>query len=252
MVADGMEVKKLDDIPMSAMWVQKPGVNKIMYGYNADDRESASVAHIYGQNIAAAESMTSCNTSTAWAWSPATLKPTADQEFLNGINRFVIHESAHQALVGKAPGLLSDPAGSGSTVTRRGRSRPMSGRNTWREIPSCCSRENLPPIFSISTVRIQTSPSSMTRRRPTCRRVQLRLHQCRRFDPPTKRGEWTDHHEERHEVIRCWRSTLTASICPCRCCELFTRWFDKGGVVAGAKPIGDPSLADNIARIQQD
>ena len=64
LVADGMEVKKLDDIPMSAMWVQKPGVNKIMYGYNADDRESASVAHIYGQNIAAAESMTSCNTST--------------------------------------------------------------------------------------------------------------------------------------------------------------------------------------------
>ena len=37
-----------------------------------------------------------------WAWSPATLKPTADQEFLNGINRFVIHESAHQPLVGKA------------------------------------------------------------------------------------------------------------------------------------------------------
>ena len=96
---------------MSAMWVQKPGVNKIMYGYNADDRESASVAHIYGQNIAAAESMTSCNTSTAWAWSPATLKPTADQEFLNGINRFVIHESAHQALVGKAPGITLGPCG---------------------------------------------------------------------------------------------------------------------------------------------
>ena len=104
-IADGMEVKKLDDIPMSAMWVQKPGINKPTYGYNADDRESASVAHIYGQNIAAAESMTSCDSSTAWAWSPSTLKPTADQEFLNGINRFVIHESAHQPLIDKAPGL---------------------------------------------------------------------------------------------------------------------------------------------------
>ena len=41
------------------MWVQLPGVNKEMYRYDADDRESASVAHIYGQNIAAAESMTS-------------------------------------------------------------------------------------------------------------------------------------------------------------------------------------------------
>ncbi|MGA8042000.1 MAG: glycosyl hydrolase [Terracidiphilus sp.] len=110
-IADGMEVKKLDDIPMSAMWVQKPGVNKVTYNYNADDRESASVAHIYGQNLAAAESMTSCDTTTAWAWSPATLKPTADQEFLNGINRFVIHESAHQPLVGKAPGVTLGPCG---------------------------------------------------------------------------------------------------------------------------------------------
>ena len=110
-IADGMEVKKLDDIPMSAMWVQKPGVNKPTPGYNADDRESASVAHIYGQNIAAAESMTSCDSTTAWAWSPATLKPTADQEFLNGINRFVIHESAHQPLVGKAPGVTLGPCG---------------------------------------------------------------------------------------------------------------------------------------------
>jgi hypothetical protein len=110
-IADGMEVKKLDDIPMSAMWVQKPGVNKPTPGYNADDRESASVAHIYGQNIAAAESMTSCDATTAWAWSPATLKPTADQEFLNGINRFVIHESAHQPLVGKAPGVTLGPCG---------------------------------------------------------------------------------------------------------------------------------------------
>ncbi len=110
-IADGMEVKKLDDIPMSAMWVQKPGINKRTYGYNADDRESASVAHIYGQNLAAAESMTSCDSTTAWAWSPATLKPTADQEFLNGINRIVIHESAHQPLVDKAPGVTLGPCG---------------------------------------------------------------------------------------------------------------------------------------------
>ncbi len=104
-VADGMEVKKLDEIPMGAMWVQTPGVNKEMYNYNADDRESASVAHIYGQNIAAAESMTTCNPDTAYAWSPATLKPTVDQEFLNGINRIVVHESALQPLINKVPGM---------------------------------------------------------------------------------------------------------------------------------------------------
>jgi hypothetical protein len=108
-VADGMEVKKFNEVPMSAMWTQTPGVNKEQFGYNADDRESASVAHIYGQNIAAAESMTAG--AAPWAWSPATLKPTADQEFLNGINRFVIHESAHQPLVGKAPGMTLGPFG---------------------------------------------------------------------------------------------------------------------------------------------
>ncbi len=110
-VADGMEVKKYNEIPMSAMWTQTPGVNNIQYGYNADDRESASVAHIYGQNIAAAESLTAA--AAPWAWSPSTLKPTADQELLNGINRFVIHESAHQPMVGKgtAPGLTLGPFG---------------------------------------------------------------------------------------------------------------------------------------------
>ena len=104
-----MEVKKFNEVPMSAMWTQVPGVNKEQYVYNADDRESASVAHIYGQNLAAAESMTAA--AAPWAWSPATLKPTADMELLNGINRFVIHESAHQPLVGKAPGMTLGPFG---------------------------------------------------------------------------------------------------------------------------------------------
>lgn len=108
-VADGMEVKKFNEVPMGAMWTQTPGVNNIQYGYNADDRESASVAHIYGQNLAAAESMTAGE--APWAWSPATLKPTADQEFIDGINRFVIHESAHQPLANQKPGLTLGPYG---------------------------------------------------------------------------------------------------------------------------------------------
>jgi hypothetical protein len=108
-IADGMEVKKLNEVPMSAMWTQSPGVNKELYNYNADDRESASVAHIYGQNLAAAESMTAA--AAPWAWSPETLKPTADKELAEGINRFVIHCSVHQPLIGKAPGLGLGPFG---------------------------------------------------------------------------------------------------------------------------------------------
>jgi hypothetical protein len=110
-VGDGMEVKKFNEVPMSAMWTQSPGVNKVQYGYDADDRESASVAHIYGQNVAAAESMSAA--AAPWAWSPSTLKPTADQEFLNGINRIVICGSTHQPLVGDrtTPGMTLGPYG---------------------------------------------------------------------------------------------------------------------------------------------
>src|SRR5256714_106042 len=39
------------------------------------------------------------------------MKHSADEELLNGINRFVIRESAHQPLVGKAPGLTLGPFG---------------------------------------------------------------------------------------------------------------------------------------------
>jgi hypothetical protein len=108
-IGDGMEMKRYDDVPMAAMWTQRPGVNEELYGYNADIRESASVAHIYGQNLVAAESMTAA--SAPWAWSPETLKPTADKELTMGLNRFVIHTSVHQPLIDRAPGLALGPFG---------------------------------------------------------------------------------------------------------------------------------------------
>jgi len=108
-IGDGMEVKRHNDVPMSAMWTQRPGVNNEQYGYDADIRESASVAHIYGQNLVAAESLTA--SSGAWAWSPATLKPTADKELAMGLNRFVLHTSVHQPLLDKKPGLALGPFG---------------------------------------------------------------------------------------------------------------------------------------------
>jgi hypothetical protein len=109
LIADGMEVKRTADVPMSAMWTQMPGVNAERYGYNADIRESASVAHIYGQNLVAAESLTAG--SGAWSWSPETLKPTADKELAMGLNRFVIHTSVHQPVNDKIPGLGLGPYG---------------------------------------------------------------------------------------------------------------------------------------------
>ena len=108
-IGDGMSVKRRATVPMGAMWTQPPGLKKEQFGYDADIRESASVAHIYGQNLVAAESMTA--SSGAWAWSPEYLKPTADQEMAMGLNRFVIHTSVHQPLIDKAPGLSLGPFG---------------------------------------------------------------------------------------------------------------------------------------------
>src|ERR1035441_5209959 len=86
-IADGMEVKRTAAVPMSAMGTQRPGVDAEQYGYDADIRESASVAHLYGQNLVAAESLTARGGDGAWAWSPETLKPTADKELAMGLNR---------------------------------------------------------------------------------------------------------------------------------------------------------------------
>ena len=111
LVADGMEIKKKADIPMSAMWTPGSlgrGDNESI-GYQADIKESASVAHIYGQNLVAAESMTALG--NTWAYSPERLKRTADMEMAMGLNRFVIHTSVHQPSDEKFPGLGLGPFG---------------------------------------------------------------------------------------------------------------------------------------------
>ncbi|OJY97006.1 MAG: glycoside hydrolase [Sphingobacteriales bacterium 40-81] len=111
LIADGMEVKRTAAVPMSAMWTPGP-IGGDGTGYKADIRESASVAHIYGQNITAAESLTAIGTlGNAWSYSPEKLKPTADLEMANGLNRFVIHTSVHQPVDDKIPGLGLGPFG---------------------------------------------------------------------------------------------------------------------------------------------
>ncbi|MEO8563322.1 MAG: glycosyl hydrolase [bacterium] len=98
-IGDGMEVKKSADIPMGAMWYNRP------YGLMLPDiRESAAVAHLYGQNLVAAESFT-VGEGTAYGISPEMLKPMADKMMANGLNRFVIHTSVHQPLDSAGPGV---------------------------------------------------------------------------------------------------------------------------------------------------
>jgi len=106
---DGMAVKSKADIPMAAMWQLVPGVpvgNSTYEMAASDIRESASVAHIYGKKFVAAESLTAMGLNgDAYSYYPGNLKSVADLEMANGVNRFVIHESAHQPVDDKKPGL---------------------------------------------------------------------------------------------------------------------------------------------------
>jgi alpha-L-rhamnosidase len=98
---DDMEMRQHAAIPMAAMWTY--GTRRESFPtYVADIRGAASVAHIYGQNLVAAESLTSAV--QPWAYAPRQLKPIVDLEFALGVNRIVVHTSVHQP-VEKPPGL---------------------------------------------------------------------------------------------------------------------------------------------------
>jgi len=100
-LGDDMEMRRHADVPMAAMWAFHPE-NGPKLSYLVDTRGAASVAHVYGQNLAAAESMTSLF--APWAYSPRDLRPIVDLEFALGINRPVIHSVVHQSAPDRKPG----------------------------------------------------------------------------------------------------------------------------------------------------
>ena len=103
---DGMDLKRMATIPMSAIWMENTLSGSTIPMAKADIRESASVAHIFGQNIAAAESFTSSGVGgRSYSYCPESMKYTADVALSSGLNRFVIHESSHQPDDIHRPGL---------------------------------------------------------------------------------------------------------------------------------------------------
>jgi hypothetical protein len=104
-IGDGMAIKSRADIPTAEYWYRAFATAPGQPSLQADLREAASAAHIYGKPIAAAESLTVAAGTDPWAFSPAMLKPVADEIFASGINRILLHESHHQPLLHEAPGL---------------------------------------------------------------------------------------------------------------------------------------------------
>jgi hypothetical protein len=107
-IGDGMQAKKDADFPMGALWAAlEPGTTR--QNYDADIRESASVSHIYGKKLVAAESFTSLG--NTYAFDPENLKPFADRALALGVNRFIISCSVHQTDSQAGPGLSLGPFG---------------------------------------------------------------------------------------------------------------------------------------------
>ncbi|SLK02966.1 glycosyl hydrolase [Novosphingobium mathurense] len=102
MLGDDMAMRSHADIPMAALWTfnRDEGPRQTLV---ADMKGAASVAHLYGQNLVAAESMTA--SMAPWAFAPKDLKRFIDLEFVTGVNRPVIHTSVHVPVDDKKPGL---------------------------------------------------------------------------------------------------------------------------------------------------
>ncbi len=105
-VADQLLCKKYTDIPMGEFWVNATRETNI-----DDPKEAACAAHIYGQNVAGAESFTSVPNTAAWKNDPYSLKALGDEEFCVGINRFIFHRYAHQPWLDRVPGMSMGPWG---------------------------------------------------------------------------------------------------------------------------------------------
>ena len=130
-IGDGMEVKRTNDVPMSAMWTQRPGVNEDQPGSNADIRESASVAHIYGQNLVAAESLTAGSGRLGMV----ACDPEADRGQGTGDGPEPVRASHLGAPAARRQGARASAlarSASGSRATRPGPSRQRHGFSTSR------------------------------------------------------------------------------------------------------------------------
>jgi hypothetical protein len=104
-IADGMTVKSRGDIPTAEFWYRNWSTPPGQPALKADLEEAASAAHVYGKPLVAAEALTVAAPLDPWAFSPAMLKPVADEIFARGVNRILLHESHMQPLADAKPGL---------------------------------------------------------------------------------------------------------------------------------------------------
>jgi len=100
-----MELGAVADVPMCEFWSKE-------YGFNSSFSciQAASIAHIEGKKVVAAESFTGFL--DAWRQYPGSMKEQGDWAFAAGINKFVYHTYQHQVLPENLkPGMTMGPYG---------------------------------------------------------------------------------------------------------------------------------------------
>jgi hypothetical protein len=104
--AGDLDLGAVADVPMAEFW-------SAGYGFNSSFScvEAASIAHVIGRPIVSAEAFTAAS-EEAWRQYPTSMKNQGDWAFAMGINRFVYHTFAHQALGEEyKPGMTMGPYG---------------------------------------------------------------------------------------------------------------------------------------------
>jgi hypothetical protein len=100
-----LELAAAADVPMCEFWSPNRG-----YNTSFSTGEGASAAHLLGQSLVPAESFTAGN--DAWRQHPASMKNEGEWAWASGINRFLYHTFAHQALPDSLrPGMTMGPYG---------------------------------------------------------------------------------------------------------------------------------------------
>jgi len=94
---EGLQVGAKADIPMAEFWCDG--------SYSFSMRLSASLAHIHGRTVAAAEAFTAGPPLGRWLNYPGELRRVGDRVWSHGINRFVLHSYAHQPWMDPVPGM---------------------------------------------------------------------------------------------------------------------------------------------------
>ncbi|MDR0757628.1 MAG: glycosyl hydrolase [Tannerella sp.] len=88
-----LELAAVADMPMCEFWSVGKG-----YNTSFSTGEGASAAHLLGQSLVPAEAFTSDWGKDAWRQHPASVKNEGEWAWASGINRFMYHTFAHQAL----------------------------------------------------------------------------------------------------------------------------------------------------------